>query len=1522
MTDDVHPATSQADPFLFINYRIADTGAAASALARALKREFDSGQIFIDYTGIEGGVAWRKRLEQVLDKTTVLFTLIGKDWLRLADPKLGIRRIDVSDDWVRLEIEHALRRGKKVVPIFVDEPPDLDENELPISIRRIAALQRRPLRTTGAFQEDFTRLVTLLQGEGFRRQSHPWHISPDSINNRVELHRFVGRNWLTEKLDAFLRNRANGYFVVEAQSGLGKTSFLAHLVETRGYIHHFVELQPGTAGILPGLRNLAAQIVRSFGLEEAWIDDLLGGIDTRADFLERLLALASSRHRPGTTVVLVVDGLDLAGTPDGQNVLGLPRRLPNSFYFVVSQRPVATRLETDTPREVVTISPTDDANLRDLAAYVRQRLPGANSTIDEVVRRSEGNWIYAYYVCSEIEAGRRDATDLEGLPRGLWQYYSRFWMDWRDRHEQEWNSSHLAVLSTLSAAQESLTVAGLSELSGTAEPTARRLITTDWRPFVTVTPDPDGHRVQLYHASLRDFAGDAPILDGLTSAERTFASELRNSTVRRHAAIADHSLQQWGGMSLDAMRDAGNLEHSRTYGWRHTTTHLSRAGRTDMLRGLLRAQWTFQEEIPILIPGWRGRLVRWLNRRRGCTHLHIPRNAWFESHAQVGDLALFVADWDRAAATTRLLAPTQAMGMELAAYLVKSSVRDGARRIPPGVVVALVRTGRWSVDQALAFSRELTEGADRAELLTEIVALDDSTRPAVLRDAIDAIESFENPGQRIGALVRLLAAAKGDDREGLVRRVPALLHSLSSSDFIDHAAQLVPHLAAEHWSAYLECVERLKTPLLRLRALTASAAALTDASRLEAALARARQESLEQAERMEPADGSLALAIVASLTRGAEGETLAELAMITAINAIYSADILREEPYEAVAVVASTFPRRVSDDKLTSTIESLLSIRYPGEPSPEMIVFAAIGGVTTEQMRSRLAARLIGVAAPRALARIEKAVLRTRIRFHDWYPYQHLARRHAELGNVRSALAIIQRIDDKGCRGETLADIADHLDQAGLRAALKMVDHERLELFRRTSYEDTRYYEVEQAEIGLPSSLGLLPRQAQLGGEAEALSRLRELRAANDDETWPKLVSRLAPHVSQPVLNDLLRMAMDFRDMEQVVVTLCELAPFLPEDKVRSLIPVMRRIGYSLNTVKRITWSRSTRSTEGIKDIELRKGALFPLARRLAELGRPTEALHELILFIQVANRYRTAQDVAECLADIAPTLSPDLLDRALQLVALHSEQRRPRALQALVPMLAREHINACLAMVHNIGEDGCRAWGIATLLPIADVGQLRSLTAEAWENLKSPFWGRPHVLGLLAPYHEQALEEIAAEVSKGEEFGLKCLEHLLPHASGSMASHMISLAERTYCVADMLELAQFLPEHMFRESLAEVTRTTPEALFHHSGRLRSVSLRLLALNDIAAAFTFALRIPDRFQRTDVTRRLSGSLQNLPVAQLDTIWSNEVTAARPRPRRDAFGFVAAVAPLVHARGGLEAILGLYEAIQETGRWWY
>jgi hypothetical protein len=269
------------EPLLFINYRTADTKTAASALARALKQEFEPGQIFIDYRGIEGGEPWKAHLRQRVEQATVLFALIGKDWLRSVDPKTCERRLDQKDDWVRVEIECAIKNGRKVVPILIDGAPGLEQDDLPASIQPIASLQTCPLRTTVAFRADIKRLVSLLQSEGFQRQAHPWRVSPDSVYNRVELHRFVGRDWLSERLNKFLNTHTNGYFVVEAQSGMGKTTFLAHLVETWGYIHHFVELQPGAAGVVPGLRNLAAQIVRAFGLEHEWVDDLLSGIGER-----------------------------------------------------------------------------------------------------------------------------------------------------------------------------------------------------------------------------------------------------------------------------------------------------------------------------------------------------------------------------------------------------------------------------------------------------------------------------------------------------------------------------------------------------------------------------------------------------------------------------------------------------------------------------------------------------------------------------------------------------------------------------------------------------------------------------------------------------------------------------------------------------------------------------------------------------------------------------------------------------------------------------------------------------------------------------------------------------------------------------------------------------------------------------------------------------------------------------------------------------------------------------------------
>src|SRR5262249_1743006 len=91
------------------------------------------------------------------------------------------------------------------------------------------------------FDEDYTRL----------RESF---ISPWPVFERVKIDRFAGRDWLEQRLDGFLKKHDRGVFVVEAEAGLGKSAFLAHLVQDRRYIHHFIELGRGQEGIAGGFR--------------------------------------------------------------------------------------------------------------------------------------------------------------------------------------------------------------------------------------------------------------------------------------------------------------------------------------------------------------------------------------------------------------------------------------------------------------------------------------------------------------------------------------------------------------------------------------------------------------------------------------------------------------------------------------------------------------------------------------------------------------------------------------------------------------------------------------------------------------------------------------------------------------------------------------------------------------------------------------------------------------------------------------------------------------------------------------------------------------------------------------------------------------------------------------------------------------------------------------------------------------------------------------------------------------------
>jgi len=90
----------------------------------------------------------------------VLLALIGNQWLTITDQH-GRRRLDDPHDFVRLEIEAALSRNIRVIPILVDGARMPSADELPDSLDRLVrrqALELNPVR----FDSDTSRLLKVL----------------------------------------------------------------------------------------------------------------------------------------------------------------------------------------------------------------------------------------------------------------------------------------------------------------------------------------------------------------------------------------------------------------------------------------------------------------------------------------------------------------------------------------------------------------------------------------------------------------------------------------------------------------------------------------------------------------------------------------------------------------------------------------------------------------------------------------------------------------------------------------------------------------------------------------------------------------------------------------------------------------------------------------------------------------------------------------------------------------------------------------------------------------------------------------------------------------------------------------------------------------------------------------------------------------------------------------------------------------------------------------------------------------
>jgi formylglycine-generating enzyme required for sulfatase activity len=169
---------------VFVNYRRVDAEAWADRLFERLVQQFPREDVFMDINGhIPVGYPWAQWLDTQVAVCDLMLVLIGRLWAG----EFKARHEAGERDYVRVEIESALRRKIPVVPVLLGDTPVPSATELPETIRPVLELQAARLQRTNfdtdaeALAKKVARSIALARTEPVARLvPHGDHIKIDA----------------------------------------------------------------------------------------------------------------------------------------------------------------------------------------------------------------------------------------------------------------------------------------------------------------------------------------------------------------------------------------------------------------------------------------------------------------------------------------------------------------------------------------------------------------------------------------------------------------------------------------------------------------------------------------------------------------------------------------------------------------------------------------------------------------------------------------------------------------------------------------------------------------------------------------------------------------------------------------------------------------------------------------------------------------------------------------------------------------------------------------------------------------------------------------------------------------------------------------------------------------------------------------------------------------------------------------------------------------------------------------------
>ena len=129
---------------IFISYRRQDSAGFTRTLGKKLAERYGADSIFRDLEDIEAGDDFVEAIEEAVSSCQVLLAIIGPHWSMMKNDQ-GVRRLDNPNDFVRLEIETALKRGIPVIPVTVNGAAWPPAEALPVSMQKLLRYQAHDL---------------------------------------------------------------------------------------------------------------------------------------------------------------------------------------------------------------------------------------------------------------------------------------------------------------------------------------------------------------------------------------------------------------------------------------------------------------------------------------------------------------------------------------------------------------------------------------------------------------------------------------------------------------------------------------------------------------------------------------------------------------------------------------------------------------------------------------------------------------------------------------------------------------------------------------------------------------------------------------------------------------------------------------------------------------------------------------------------------------------------------------------------------------------------------------------------------------------------------------------------------------------------------------------------------------------------------------------------------------------------------------------------------------------------------